>query len=159
VIGANEGAAEAITNKVGSEITDTVLKTADGSDFKGVHDCQLEDLLNAVMQGADQPSTTDILEQFLDIIAFTFNFQKKVGPTWNFCKRRWDPCNLMASPSMRPNSPLSSLPKSRQQQAKISDENSVPHFKRSATNYPYNHVHTAASLQAMLTKLAGADAV
>jgi hypothetical protein len=38
VIGAKEGAAEAITNKVGSDIMDTVLKTADRSDFKGVND-------------------------------------------------------------------------------------------------------------------------
>jgi hypothetical protein len=88
VIGAKDGAAEAITNKVGSDITDTMLKTADGSNFKGVDDYQLEDLLNAVMQGADRPSTTDILQQFLGIIAFTFNFQKKVGPTWNFSARK-----------------------------------------------------------------------
>ena len=88
VIGAKEGATEAITNKVGSDITDTMLKTADGSAFKGVDDYQLEDLLNAMLQGADRPSTTDILEQFLGIIAFTFNFQNKVGPTWNFSARK-----------------------------------------------------------------------
>jgi hypothetical protein len=59
VIGANEGFVEAITNKVGAEITDSVLKTANGSDYKGVDDYQLEDLLDAVLQGADRPSTTE----------------------------------------------------------------------------------------------------
>ena len=47
---------------MGSDITDSVLKTADGSDFKGVEDYQIEDLLDAVIQGADRPNTTDILE-------------------------------------------------------------------------------------------------
>ena len=33
VVGAKEGAAEAITEKFGTNVTDSVLKTADGSDF------------------------------------------------------------------------------------------------------------------------------
>jgi len=36
VIGAKEGAAEAITAKVGSDVTDAVLKTADGSDLRSI---------------------------------------------------------------------------------------------------------------------------
>ena len=60
VIGAKEGFVEAITNKVGAEITGSVLKTVDGSDYKGVDDYQLEDLLGAVLQGADRPSGANV---------------------------------------------------------------------------------------------------
>jgi hypothetical protein len=64
---------------VGSDITDSVLKTADGSDFKGVDDYQIKDLLDAVIQGADRPITTDILELALALMTFQFNLEKKVG--------------------------------------------------------------------------------
>jgi hypothetical protein len=62
VIGAKEGFVKAVTNKVGTDITDSVLKTADGSDYKEVDDYQLEDLLDAVLQGADCPSMTEVLK-------------------------------------------------------------------------------------------------
>ena len=64
---------------MGSDITDSVLKTADGSDFKGVDDYQIKDLLDAVIQGADRPITTDILELALALMTFQFNLEKKVG--------------------------------------------------------------------------------
>jgi hypothetical protein len=38
VIGAKEGATEAITDKVGSDITDAVLRTADGTDYRSIDD-------------------------------------------------------------------------------------------------------------------------
>jgi hypothetical protein len=38
VISAKEGAAKAITAKVGSDVTNVVLKTADGSDFRSIDD-------------------------------------------------------------------------------------------------------------------------
>ncbi len=33
----------------------------------------------AAIDGADQPSTTDVLEQLLEVINHTFDFQKKVS--------------------------------------------------------------------------------
>jgi hypothetical protein len=33
----------------------------------------------AAIDGADRPSTTDVLEQLLDVINHTFDFQKKVS--------------------------------------------------------------------------------
>ena len=78
VIGAKEGVAAAITSNVGNDVTHTILKTADGLDYKGIDDYQIKDLLNAVIQGTDRPSTTNILELLVAILAFQFNFQKKV---------------------------------------------------------------------------------
>jgi hypothetical protein len=57
-IGTKEGAAEAITAKVGLDFTNAVLKTADGSDFRSIDDWLLEEVLAAVVQGADRPNSS-----------------------------------------------------------------------------------------------------
>jgi len=41
VIGAKEGVVEAVSKLVGSDITDAILRTADGSDFKSIDDYTL----------------------------------------------------------------------------------------------------------------------
>jgi hypothetical protein len=79
VIGAKEGAVEAITELVGSDITDAILRTADGSDHKSVDDYTLFEVIQVAINGADRPSTNDILEQLLVVINHTFNFGKKVS--------------------------------------------------------------------------------
>jgi hypothetical protein len=79
VIGAKEGVVEAMTKLVGSNITDAVLQTADGSNHKSIDDYMLFAVMAAAIDGADQPSTTDVLEQLLEVINHTFDFQKKVS--------------------------------------------------------------------------------
>ena len=159
VIGAKEGAAEAITNKVGSDITDTVLKTADGSDFKGVDVYQLEDLRNAVMQGADRPSTTDILEQFMGIIAFTFNFQKKVGANMELLRAKVGSMQSYGITIDKTQLSLILLANIKTAASEDYGREFCPALQTIRRKYPYNHVHTAASLLDMLTKLAGANTV
>eukprot|EP00804_Cyclotella_cryptica_P009141 CCRYP_003208-RA/>CCRYP_003208-RA protein AED:0.61 eAED:0.32 QI:0/0/0/0.5/1/1/2/0/507 len=79
VTGAKEGAAEAITAKVGSGVTGAVLKTAGGSDLRSIGDWLLEEVLAAVVQGADRPNSSDVLAQLLHVIQFEFDFRKKVS--------------------------------------------------------------------------------
>jgi hypothetical protein len=79
VIGAKEGVVEAVTKFVGSNITDAVLRTADGSNHKSIDDYRLFAVMAAAIDGANQPSTTDMLEQLLEVINHTFDFQKKVS--------------------------------------------------------------------------------
>jgi hypothetical protein len=79
VIGAKEGIVEAVTKLVGSNITDAVLQTADGSNHKSIDDYTLFAVMAAAIDGADRPSTTNVLEQLLEVINHTFDFQKKVG--------------------------------------------------------------------------------
>ena len=50
VIGAKEGAAEAISMKVGTDVTNSILKSADGNDFFSIDDYQLKDVITAVLQ-------------------------------------------------------------------------------------------------------------
>jgi len=79
VIGAKEGVVEAISKLVGTDITDAILRTADGSDHKSIDDFTLHEVMKAAIDRADRPSTNDVLEQLLDVINHTFDFRKKVS--------------------------------------------------------------------------------
>jgi hypothetical protein len=79
VIDTKEGVVEAITKLVGSNITDAVLRTADSSDHKSIDDYTLFAAMAAAIDGTNQPSTTDMLGQLLEVINHTFDLQKKVS--------------------------------------------------------------------------------
>ena len=79
VISAKEGAVEAITKLVGSNIINAILRTANGSDHKSVNNFRLFDIMQAAINGADHPLTNDVLEQLLEVINHTFNFCKKIS--------------------------------------------------------------------------------
>jgi hypothetical protein len=79
VIGAKEGVVEAVTKLVGSNITNGVLQTADGSNHKSIDNYTLFAVMALAINGADRPFTTNVLEQLLEVINHTFDFQKKVS--------------------------------------------------------------------------------
>jgi hypothetical protein len=79
VIGTKEGIVEAVLKLVGSNITDAILQTADGRDHKSIYDFTLYDVMKVAINGANQPSTNDMLERLLKVINHTFDFCKKVS--------------------------------------------------------------------------------
>jgi hypothetical protein len=79
VISAKEGIVKAVTKLVGSNITNAVLQTANGSNHKSINNYMLFAVMAAAINGANQPFTTDVLEQLLEVINHTFDFQKKVS--------------------------------------------------------------------------------
>ncbi len=79
VIGAKEGVVEAITKLVGSAVTNAILWTANGSDHKSINNFMLFEVMKSAIDGANQPSTNDMLEQLLKVINHNFNFCKKVS--------------------------------------------------------------------------------
>ncbi len=79
VIGAKEGAVEAVSKLVGSDVTNAILRMADGSDHKNIDNFMLYNVMKVAIDGADRPSTNDVLEQLLKVINHTFNFCKKVS--------------------------------------------------------------------------------
>ncbi len=79
VISTKEGVVKTVTKLVGSYITDAVLQTANGSNHKSIDDYMLFAVMAAAIDGADLPSTTDVLEQLLEVINHTFDFRKKVS--------------------------------------------------------------------------------
>jgi hypothetical protein len=64
---------------VGSNITDTILRTSDGSDHKSVDEYTLFEVMKAAIDGADRPSANDVLEQLIEVINHKFDFRKKVS--------------------------------------------------------------------------------
>jgi hypothetical protein len=55
-----------------------VLRTADGTDFKSINDWTVEQLFDAIRQGANRPTTTEIHQQLNAAINYSFNFQQKI---------------------------------------------------------------------------------
>ena len=82
VIGTKGGTVDAITKLVGSNITNAILHTANGSNHKSVDDFKLFNVMQVAIGGADRPSMKDVLEQLLEVINHTFNFCKKISITW-----------------------------------------------------------------------------
>jgi hypothetical protein len=78
LIGAKEGVVEALTTFVGPDITNTILRQANG-DFKGLDKYTLHELLKAAVDGADRPPATDIFDQLLAVFNYTFDMRKKIS--------------------------------------------------------------------------------
>jgi hypothetical protein len=56
VIGAKEGVAEAITKLVSRDVTDAILRTANGSNHKSINDSTLFEVMKSAIDGAvDHP--------------------------------------------------------------------------------------------------------
>ena len=78
IVGANEGATKGITELFSSDITDKVLQSADGTNYRGIDDYFLDKLLAAAFSSSNRPATTDVLDQLMKVIVFAFNFCKKM---------------------------------------------------------------------------------
>ena len=79
VISTKEGVVKAITKLVGSDVTNAILQMADGSDLKSIDDFTLFEVMKSDIDGADQPSTNNMLKQLLKVINHNFDFLKKVS--------------------------------------------------------------------------------
>ena len=159
VIGAKEGVTEGVTLKVGSDITDAILRTADGSDHKSVDEYTLFEVMKAAIEGADRPSATDVLDQVLEIIHHPFDFRKKISINMELMQSNAARMATYGIVISIPQLTLTLL---------ANTENACKHEYgrefRSAMQtirktYPYNHVHNATSLAVILKELAGADGV
>ena len=74
-IGTKEGAAEAITTIVGSDITDNVLRHTDGSP-KGVDEYRLAALFHAVAIAAKRPTEKEMVALKVGTLQFQFDWRK-----------------------------------------------------------------------------------
>jgi hypothetical protein len=157
VIGAKEDAIEAITKLVGSNITNAILCTADGSNRKSVDNFMLFNVMQVAINGADRPSTNDVLEQLLKVINHTFNFCKKISINMELLQSNTAQMATYGITIGVPQLVLMLLAN-----IKTATKSEYGHKFCSAMHairkkYTYNHVHDAASLQTILTELAGAD--
>ena len=70
---------------VGTKITDSVLQTSDGN-FKSVDDYTVHEVMQAAFENADNPPMTDVLEQLIEVLHYTFDFRKKISANMEIVK-------------------------------------------------------------------------
>ena len=159
VIGAKEGATEGIVLQFGRDVTDSVLKTADGVDFKGIDEYHLYDLVQVCIQGADRPATGDILGHLINIISTRFDFRKKIIN--NVEALRSKTARLSTYGVNMDDTQIALIILANIEVAATQDYGNE--FKTALQTirrrYNYSHVHDATSIAAILTELAAADAV
>ena len=159
VIGAKEGATEAITKKVGSDITDAVLRTADGTDYRSIDDYELHDLVNAAIQGADRPNTSDVLEQLTSILSFRFDFQKKVITNVKLLRAKIARMHSYGIVVDNTQLALVLLANIELATSEAWGREFRPALQTIRRAYAYNFAHTNDSITVILRELAGADGV
>jgi hypothetical protein len=159
VIGAKEGVVEAVSKLVGSNITNAILRTADGSDHKSINDFTLYKVMKVVVDGADQPSTNDVLEQLLEVINHTFNFCKKVSVNMELMQSIAAQMATYGIVIGIPQLTLTLLANIKTATKSDCGREFCLAMHAIRKKYPYNHVHNATLLQTILTELVGADGV
>ena len=77
-IGCKEGAIDAIKEKIGSAITDSVLETSDGLDSKSVDDVDIHLLLQTIIDAAERPAAADARTEYVAFCATRFDFRVRL---------------------------------------------------------------------------------
>jgi hypothetical protein len=70
---------KAITKLVSSNITNAILLMANNSNHKSIDDFTLFEVMEPAINGTDQPSTNNVLEQLLKVINHNFDFHQKIS--------------------------------------------------------------------------------
>jgi hypothetical protein len=157
VIGTKEGIAEAVSKLVGSNITDTILRTANRSNHKSMDNFTLYEVMKVAIDEADRPTTNDLLEQLLEVINYPFDFCKKVSVNMELMQLNAPRMAMYGIVIGIPQLTLTLLAN-----IKMATKSDYGREFRSAMHairkkYAYNHVHDATSLQTILTELVRAD--
>jgi hypothetical protein len=102
MIGAKEGIVEALTALVGTNITDCVLHTSDG-DFKSVEEYTVHEVMQVAHENADRPPMTDVLEQLIKVLHYTFDFHMKISANTELVQNL---ANMMSAYGIEVGTPL-----------------------------------------------------
>jgi hypothetical protein len=155
-IGVKEGVAAGNTKIVGKDITNPILRTADGISFKSVDDYQLHQLITTITEGAERPEATTIRHQFVKNAGMVFDWRDTVAINvkkfaMNAAKTQmygiWVHNNLKAVVI------LANVGWAARQSWGM--EISVAHHSIKA-KYRYNHSHVTNSIKDVLNMLTGA---
>ena len=71
-----EAIAAAIISILGAQITNPILRTTDGLDFRTVDVYELHQLISAVKEGYERPSSIDIKQMMVDVMTKKFNWRE-----------------------------------------------------------------------------------
>jgi hypothetical protein len=156
--GAKEDAVEAITKLAGSNITNAILCTSNGSNHKRVDDFTLFNVMQVAIDGANHLSTNDVLEQLLKVINHTFDLCKKISINMELLQLN---AAQVATYGITIGVPqlLLTLLANIESATKSEYGHKFCWAMHAIYKYSYNHIHDTASLLTILMELAGADGV
>ena len=148
---------EAVLKQVGSDITNAILRTPDGSNHKSIDVFTLYEVMKVAIDGADQPNMNDVLEQLIEVINHPFDFRKKVSINMELMQSNAAQMATYGIVIGIPQLMLTLLANIKTTTKSNYGRCSVVHAI--CKKYAYNHVHDVTLLQTILTELAGADGV
>jgi ribosomal protein L7/L12 len=159
VIGAKEGVIKAITKLVGSNVTNAILRTDNGSNHKSIDNFTLFEVMKLAIDGADQPSTNNVLEQLLEVINHSFNFRKKISINMEPMQSNAAQMAMYGIVIGIPQLTLTLLANIKTATKSNYGRECCSAMHAICKKYTYNHVHDATLLQFILKELAGTDGV
>ncbi len=159
VIGAKEDVVEAITKLVGSDITNAILRMANGSDHKSINDFTLFEVMKLAIDGANRPSTNDVLEQLLKVINHIFDFCKKISINMELIQSNAAQMATYGIVIGIPQLTLTLLANIKATTKSNYGREFCLTMHAICKSYTYNHVHNATLLQFILKEMACADGV
>ena len=159
VIGVKEGVTEALVAAAGTDITDQVLRDVDGNGNKSIDDYFIHEILDAIIAGANRPKAPDVLQQFIDVANFSFDFRKKVGTNAELLKAK---AAKVQSYGIKVDNALLVLTIFANIEKAVTHEwgrEFRPAMQVIRTKYNYDYEHDDASLSDILLQLAAADSI
>jgi hypothetical protein len=140
---------EALTTFVGTNITDVVLRQANG-DYKGLNEYTLQELLQAAIDGADRPLATDVLTQLLEAINFVFDFRKKISANMEGMQALTAQMKTYGIKISTPQIVLTLMANIEVAARKDFQREFRPALQNIRAKYTYSHTHNDASLKDIL---------
>jgi hypothetical protein len=132
---------------------------ADGSNHKSINNFTLYNVMKVAIDGADRPSTNDVLEQLLEVINHTFDFRKKVRVNMELMQSNTARMATYGIVIGIPQLMLTLLANIKTATKSDYGCEFCSAMHAICKKYMYNHVHDGTSLQTILMELAGADGV
>jgi hypothetical protein len=142
---------------VGSNITDSILRTANGSNHKSIDEFILYKVMKMAIDCTDQPSMSDVLEQLIEVINHTIDFCMKVCINIELMQLNATQMTTYGIVIGIPQLTLMLLANINTATKSYYGCNFCLAMHAIRKKYTYNHVHDAALLQIILKELAGTN--
>eukprot|EP00956_Cyclotella_meneghiniana_P004235 scaffold5184_cov39-Cyclotella_meneghiniana.AAC.4 len=149
----------AIQAAIGSDITDSVLRNADGNDNKSVDEYTLYEVLQAAIQGAIRPTTAEILSQKVAVINHKFDFRKTIATNMEILRAKVNRVTSYGITHDETEITLTLLANIDYATHHDWGRELRPAMQEIRKRYKYNHTHNEISLADILSELAAAYAI
>jgi hypothetical protein len=150
---------KAITKLVGSDVTNAILLMVDDSNHKSINKFTLYKVMKLAIDGANRPSTNNVLEQLLEVINHNFDFCKKVSVNTKLMQLNVARMATYGIIIGIPQLMLTLLANIKMATKFDYGREFCLAMHAICKKYTYNHVHGATLLQIILKELAGSDGI